>query len=63
METDIIYDKIQTMLHHIARENTDFICSCCLGIAEDLISLASYCCGTDAANILEDEFNEIREEE
>lgn len=62
-ENDVIADKLQTMIHHIAYNNNVFTCSCCLDTADSLISLTSYWLGADQAGIFEDEYNEIMEDD
>ena len=62
-ENDVIADKLQTMIHHIAYNNNTFTCSCCIDTAEDLISFTSFMLGADQAGIFEDEFNEIMEDD
>lgn len=53
---EYIFDKIKMMLGHIARNNSDFKCSCCLDTADDLLSMAAELIGKDAAGILETEY-------
>lgn len=53
---EYIFDKIKTMLGHIARNNSDFKCSCCLDTADDLLLMAAELIGKDAAGILETEY-------
>lgn len=62
-EKDVIADKLQSMIHHIAYNNCEFTCSCCIDTAEDLISFTRYMLGADQAGIFEDEYNEIMEDE
>ena len=60
---EYIFDKIKMMLGHIARNNSDFKCSCCLDTADDLLSMAAELIGADAAGILETEYRKELEGE